>query len=41
VKTNDKVPLEKSTSQEGYTQSHFRDTSTNKPETEVINPEPL
>jgi hypothetical protein len=41
VQTNDKVPLEQSTSQEGYTQSHFGDTSTNKPKTEVINPEPL
>jgi hypothetical protein len=41
VQTNAKVPLEQSTSQEGYTQSHFGDTSTNKPETEVINPEPL
>jgi hypothetical protein len=41
VQTNAKFPLEHSTSQQGYTQSHFGDISTNKPETEFINPEPL
>jgi hypothetical protein len=41
VQTHAKVPLEQSNTQEGYTQSHFGDTSTNKPETEVINLELL
>ena len=41
TQSNAKVPLEHSTLQEGYTQSHFGDTSTNKPEIEVINPEQL
>jgi hypothetical protein len=39
VQTNAKVPLEQSISQEGYTQSHFGDTSTDKLEAEIINPE--
>jgi hypothetical protein len=39
VQTNAKVPLEQSTSQEGYTQIHFRDTSTEKLAAETINPE--
>jgi hypothetical protein len=41
VKTNAKVPLEQSISQESYTQSHFEDTSTDKIETKIINPEPI
>jgi hypothetical protein len=39
VQTNAKVPLEQSISQEGYTQSHFGDTSTEKLAAETINPE--
>jgi hypothetical protein len=38
MQTNAKVPLEHSTLQEGYTQSHFGDTSTKKLVAETINP---
>jgi hypothetical protein len=39
VQTNAKVPLEQPTSQEGYTQIHFRDTSTENLAAETLNPE--
>jgi hypothetical protein len=41
VQTNAKVLLEQLTSQESNTESHFGDTSTDKPKTEIINPESL
>jgi hypothetical protein len=38
MQTNAKVPLEQSTLQEDSTQIHFRETSTDKLEAEIINP---